>query len=63
MGDVVNLRRARKAQSRAEADKKADANRIAFGRSKAEKTLTKAECDLAERRIEGHRLELTREQD
>lgn len=63
MGDVVNLRRARKAQLRAEADKQAQANRIAFGRTKAEKSLTKAERDLAERRIDGHRLNPPREQD
>lgn len=63
MGDVVNLRRARKAQSRAEADKQAQASRIAFGRTKAEKSHTKAERDLAERRIDGHRLNPPREQD
>ncbi len=63
MGDVVNLRRARKVKVRADADQKADANRIAFGRTKAEKSLTKAEHELAERRIEGHRLEQPRERD
>jgi hypothetical protein len=56
MGDVVNLRRARKAVARSQAEQKADANRIAFGRTKAEKSLTKGERDLAERHIEGHRL-------
>jgi hypothetical protein len=63
MGDVVNLRRMRKDKARSEADRKAEANRVAFGRTKAEKSLTKAERDLAERRIDGHRLNAPREQD
>lgn len=61
MGEIVNLRRARKDRARADADRKAEANRIAFGRSKAEKSLTQAERDLAERRIEGHRLDTARD--
>ena len=55
MGEIVNLRRARKDRARADADSKAQANRIAFGRTKSEKSLTQAERDIAERRIEGHR--------
>jgi hypothetical protein len=57
MGDVVNLRRARKDRARTEADRKAQANRISFGRTKTEKSLTSAERALAERRIDGHRLD------
>ncbi len=57
MGDVVNLRRARKDRARAQAGKKADANRVAFGRTKAEKALTGAEREIAERQLEGHRLD------
>ena len=57
MAEVVNLRRARKERARAEAAKQADANRVAFGRTKAEKSLTAAERDLAARRIDGHKLE------
>lgn len=63
MGEVVNLRRARKDRARADADRKADANRIAFGRTKSEKSLTQAERDIAERRIDGHRLDRPDEQD
>ncbi len=55
MGEVVNLRRARKEKTRNDADAKADANRIAFGRTKVERALTAAEKALAERRLEGHR--------
>lgn len=62
MGDVVNLRRARKDRARTEADRKAEANRVAFGRTKAEKSLSKAERTLAERRIDGHRLDPARDE-
>jgi hypothetical protein len=62
MGDLVNLRRARKSRVRADALSQADANRVAFGRTKAEKSLTKAERDLAERRIDGHRMEPARDE-
>jgi uncharacterized protein DUF4169 len=55
MADVVNLRRARKAQQRAEAEREAQANRVAFGRTKTEKKLTQAEKDAARRKHEGHK--------
>lgn len=56
MAEIVNLRRARKQKARTEAGKQAERNRIAFGRSKAERNLTEAEHAKAERHIEGHRL-------
>jgi hypothetical protein len=56
MGDVVNLRRARKARDRATAEAQAAQNRIEFGRTKAERKLAEAEKTLAERHLEGHRL-------
>lgn len=56
MAEIVNLRRARKARDRASAEAQAGQNRIAFGRTKAERKLTEAEKTLAERRLEGHRL-------
>ncbi len=62
MGDLVNLRRARKDRARVDAAGQADAKRVAFGRTKAEKSLTKAERDLTERRIEGHRMEPPRDE-
>ena len=37
MNDVINLRTARKAAARAKADARAATNRLAFGRTKAEK--------------------------
>jgi hypothetical protein len=61
MGDIVNLRRARKVRTRSDADRTAEANRIAFGRTKAEKSQTQAERKLNEQRLEGHRLERARD--
>jgi hypothetical protein len=55
--DIVNLRRARKAKARTEHEKTAADNRIAFGRTKAEKQLTKAERERAARAIDAHRRE------
>jgi hypothetical protein len=43
MGDVINLNRARKARAKAGCGAKADANRAAFGRTKAEKQAHAAE--------------------
>ena len=55
MAEIINLRRARKHKARADKEARAAENRIAFGRTKAEKNLTKAERDLAERRLQAHR--------
>jgi hypothetical protein len=56
MGDLVNLRRARKARGRMEAQKKAQENRVAFGRTRAQREVGEAENELARRRLEAHRL-------
>ena len=55
MAEIINLRQARKNKARAEKEARANENRISFGRSKAEKTLTKAEQDLAKVHLEGHK--------
>jgi hypothetical protein len=55
MSDIVNLKRVRKAKARGEAEAKAEANRIAHGRTKAEKKLTKAEQEAAARKLDGHK--------
>jgi hypothetical protein len=57
MGEIVNLRRARKAQGRRKEEQRAEENRLRFGLSKAEKQLAEKTNELAERRIEGHRLD------
>jgi len=56
-GDVVNLRQARKAKQRLDKERQADQNRLAFGRSKAERTLTKALNQKAERTLDQGKLE------
>jgi len=57
MAEIINLRQARKNKARAEKEARAEQNRISFGRTKAEKKLTKAEQDLAKSRLEAHRRE------
>ena len=55
MAEIINLRQARKQKARAEKEARADQNRVTFGRTKAEKELTKAERELAQRRIDSHK--------
>ena len=57
MGDVVNLNKARKAKSRADARASAEANRVKFGRTKAEKDASKAQKARAEKLLDGAKLE------
>ena len=56
-GDVVNLRQFRKRRERTEKDKQAEQNRISFGRTKAEKALTRALNDKAQKTFEQGHLE------
>ncbi|MBP2236931.1 hypothetical protein J2Z31_003445 [Sinorhizobium kostiense] len=56
-GDVVNLRQFRKRHARAESEKQAEQNRISFGRTKAERSLTKALNEKATRSLDQGRLE------
>ena len=55
--EIVNLRHARKAKERAEREREAAENRIAFGRTKGEKERTAAERRLRKYTIDGHRRE------
>jgi hypothetical protein len=57
MAEIVNLRMARKRKARTEKDAEAEANRRKFGQTKAERDRQAAEKQLAERRIDGHKLE------
>ena len=57
MGDVINLRRARKAKQRHEAEQKAAQARALHGRTKSERAVGKAEKDRFERHVEQSRLE------
>ena len=55
--EIINLRRARKAKSRREAEVQAAENRVAFGRSKAERQATEAARELEARRLDGLQLD------
>ena len=53
--DVVNLRQFRKAKARSERETAAEQNRITYGRTKAEKSLTQAQNEKANRdHAQGH---------
>lgn len=56
MGDLVNLRLARKRQARSKAEAAAAEQRIRHGRTRAERVAVAAEIDRAARGIEAHRL-------
>lgn len=57
MAEIINLRTARKARARKEAVARADANRVAFGRTKEEKRAAKAEADRLAALLDGARRE------
>lgn len=57
MGEIINLNRFRKQRTRAEEEKQAEENRVAFGRTKAERTATakttrKAQADLDNKKLD-----------
>lgn len=56
-GDVVNLRQFRKQKARSDKERQAEQNRIAHGRTKAEKTLTRALNEKAEKALDQGRIE------
>lgn len=56
VGEIVNLRQARKAKVRAQKEKQAEQNRLTFGRTKTEKLLTRARNDRADSLLDQGRL-------
>jgi hypothetical protein len=56
MGEIVNLRRARKDQARRLREAEASANRLVFGRAKSERDLSAATTELEQKRLDAHRL-------
>ena len=52
MAEPVNLNKARKAKARAAAGETAAQNRVAFGRTKAEKSLAQARAEKAARELD-----------
>ena len=61
MGEIVNLNKARKARDKAEAKRAADANRLTFGRTKAERQTTQKERERDVARLDGHKLDDARD--
>ncbi len=57
MGDVINLRQLRKQKARGEKDRKAEANRAKFGRTKAEKQQTKDAAARTTRALDQSKLD------
>jgi len=57
MATILNLRRARKAKARAEAEDTAAANRARHGTPKATRSLTKARSEREAHSLESHRLD------
>lgn len=56
MSEIVNLRRVRKAKTRAECAAQADANRVKHGVNKSLRDLTAARNDMAQRDLAGRKL-------
>jgi len=57
MAEVVNLRNFRKRKERDEKETAAQVNRVAFGRTKSEKELTKAKLALEKKKLDKHKRE------
>ena len=57
MAEIVNLRRFRKAKSRDDARRDAEANAARHGATKAEKQREAAEAEKSKRDLDGHKLE------
>ncbi|MBY3464279.1 DUF4169 family protein [Rhizobium laguerreae] len=55
--EIVNLRQFRKKQARSEKEKQAEQNRVSFGRTKAEKQLTRSLNDKADKAHRDGRIE------
>ncbi|MGB8366597.1 MAG: DUF4169 family protein [Rhizomicrobium sp.] len=56
MAEIVNLKRARKAKARGEAERKADANRTLHGTPKAARKLARAQGEKDAQSLEAHKL-------
>ena len=57
MGEIVNLRRVKKSRTRQERDAEAQANRVRFGRTGAEKENDRRARERQERTVAGARRE------
>jgi hypothetical protein len=57
VAELINLRRARKAKSRAEKDRAADASRVKHGVAKSTRDLANARVEKDENMADGHILD------
>lgn len=57
MAEIVNLNRARKDRAKAEDKARAAVNRVAHGRTRAEKEIARLERQRADRHVDDHRRE------
>jgi len=55
MGDIVNLRTARKRRKRVEQEQEASENRARFGRTRDAKVTERLDKEQAERRLDAHK--------
>lgn len=55
--NIVNLNKARKAKAKSDKQRKASANSVKFGRTKAEKSKDKAVSDKSVTFLDGHKKE------
>lgn len=59
--EIINLRQFRKGKARQDKEKEAEQNRLTFGRTKSEKSLTRALNEKAEKSLDQGRLQDTSE--
>jgi hypothetical protein len=57
MGEIVNLRKARKEARKQQEVERASANRIAHGRTKAERTLETTRAEKTRRLLDAHKID------
>lgn len=57
MAEIVNLNRWRKAKAKEEGSRRADANRVAFGRTKVEKEAARLRAEKDARDLDAKKLE------
>jgi len=57
VAEIVNLRRARKAKTRADKDRTAEAKRAKFGTAKSERDLAKARAEKDQHNLESSKLD------
>jgi len=57
MSEIINLRRAKKARTRAAEEQEAEANRARFGAPRLERSITKARSEKDIEQLEGKKLD------